>query len=861
MTHERKAASVVLRVSIALAFAAGAMLALSGCITVGTPARPEYQKNGVQYGVTKGLFRGRWWNYYERGRSYADGAFWEEAERDFRVAMMQRERDQLWTRTYGIHFLPEYFPHRELGVVLYEQGRFEEAFRELELSLTQRRSARAVYYLQEARRDYVLAGGLDAAAPTVEAAVERDTGPLGASRFVLKGIAQDDTFVSELYVNGKPVDLLAQPQGESAGFTGRSVPFSAEIDVAAGSNALAVRVVDILGKEQTRTIEAQADLDGPVIAFARPVQIPGTVSGTLRDASGVASLSIAGQAARVEALPDGTARFEVALAPTDVKQGPILFAAKDQLGNLNTGPLPLDTLALPQASLPVMHAGYSAASDVAVRLQEYRGRWWLVAQAAPQPLRGALELSFPGLREGQRFRLPELALQVRIRASAPLASVEIDGRAVEFLPEALEQDVGRNVRLAMGENTISVRARDVQGNEVEQRVSVLRVPGEVDDERARMNALLAGTLAEGNPAMLPGEASFVLGETESAMATQGRFVLVERDALRTVLEEQNLIALLGDEESRVGLGALARANLLLFGRIHRDHQSIEVVLEGVNAATGVFVARADVAGKGDTAEDVAQLCTVLSSRMAQAFPKASGALSSVAFRRQAEGSRAPRLAIAEESWRDAAALPDAVWPGFFGALRAELQAAAPLVLLDRAHDSTLAQEQALPGDSPAKATLQSDYLLTGSTAMVDGQPRLLARLAKVSDQAILWTFESEPLAPGPAAIQVAATQLARDLATAGVLGAESVTSQQEAWRFNTTLGARDGLVPYTSCVVFRNEGEDRDPVTGQLLGHRMSLLGDAYLEQVQADASTGTFIHEGPTGTGALANGDVLLTR
>lgn len=859
--HERTAASVVLRVSIALAFAAGAMLALSGCITVGTPARPEYQKNGVQYGITKGLFRGRWWNYYERGRSYADGAFWEEAERDFRVALMQREQDQLWTRTYGIHFLPEYFPHRELGVVLYEQGRFEESFRELELSLAQRRSARAVYYLQAARRDYVLAGGLDAAAPTVEAAVERSTGPQGESRFVLKGIAQDDTFVSELFIDGKPVDLLAQPPGEGARFTGRSVPFSAEIDVAAGSNALALRVVDILGKEQMRTIEAQADLDGPVIAFARPVQLPGTVRGTLRDASGVASLSIGGQAARVQTLPDGSATFEVTLAPANVTQGPILFTAKDQLGNLNTGPLPLDTLALPQAALPVMHAGYSLASEIAVRLQEYRGKWWLVAQAPSQPLQDKLELRFPGLREGQRFRLPELALQVRIRAAAPLASVEIDGREAEFMPEALEQDVGRNVRLVMGENTIVVRVRDTRGNVAEQRVTVLRVPGDVDDERAQMHALLAGTLSEGNPATLPDESNFVLGETESAMATQGRFVLVERDALRSVLEEQNLVALLGDEESRVGLGALARADLLLFGRIHRDHQSIEVVLEGVNAATGVFVARADVAGKGDTADDVAQLCTVLSSRMAQAFPKASGALSSVAFRRQAEGTRAPRLAISEESWREAAALPEADWPGFFGALRAELQAAAPLVLLDRAHETDLALEEALPSDGPAKATLQSDYLLTGSIAVVEGAPRLLARLVKVSDQAILWTFEPKPLAPGPGAMQEAAAQLAKELAAAGVLNAAAVASQQEAWRFNTTLGARDGLVPYTSCVVFRNEGEDRDPVTGQLLGHRMSLLGDAYLEQVQADSSAGTFIHEGPTGTGALTNGDVLLTR
>ncbi|MCP4642187.1 MAG: hypothetical protein GY851_17215, partial [bacterium] len=50
------------------------LLVLAGCAT--SPNRSQYVRNGVQYGVTEGTFRGRWWNFYERGRSFSDGRFW-----------------------------------------------------------------------------------------------------------------------------------------------------------------------------------------------------------------------------------------------------------------------------------------------------------------------------------------------------------------------------------------------------------------------------------------------------------------------------------------------------------------------------------------------------------------------------------------------------------------------------------------------------------------------------------------------------------------------------------------------------------------------------------------------------------------
>jgi len=93
-------------------------------------------KDGKEYGKVSGaFFRHRWWNYYERGLSFAEGEFFPEAVSDLEEAIQQRTRDQRMARTYGMHFM-DYFPHRELGIVYYETGDFEGAKRELEVSLS-----------------------------------------------------------------------------------------------------------------------------------------------------------------------------------------------------------------------------------------------------------------------------------------------------------------------------------------------------------------------------------------------------------------------------------------------------------------------------------------------------------------------------------------------------------------------------------------------------------------------------------------------------------------------------------------------------------------------------------------------------
>ena len=140
--------------------------ALAACAVGPRPQDPRYVRDGKAYGVTKGLFRSRWWNFYERGASFSDGKFWREAEDDLRTALRLRSKDQRRARTYGLHFV-DYFPHRELGVVLYQQERYEESVKELTTSLETVKTARAEFYLDRARKALIQARGQDTGAPVI----------------------------------------------------------------------------------------------------------------------------------------------------------------------------------------------------------------------------------------------------------------------------------------------------------------------------------------------------------------------------------------------------------------------------------------------------------------------------------------------------------------------------------------------------------------------------------------------------------------------------------------------------------------------------------------------------------------------
>ena len=227
------------------------------CQCAGQTSAPVYVKDGKEYGKIRGAFRHRWWNYYERGLSYADGAFYEEAVADLNEAVFQRKKDQRRARTYGLHFV-DYFPHRELGVVQYELGNLDEAKAELELSLSQFPSSKARFYLDRVRKGLLESRGGIAAAPKLTLAFEGEEFWTKEDPVVLSGVAEDEQYVAAISVSGVPVFLDGSQ---------KRISFQEPLELSQGKHVIAVEARNLLERKTTRQLTIHVDREGPVITL------------------------------------------------------------------------------------------------------------------------------------------------------------------------------------------------------------------------------------------------------------------------------------------------------------------------------------------------------------------------------------------------------------------------------------------------------------------------------------------------------------------------------------------------------------------------------------------------------------------
>ncbi len=297
------------------------------CCFIGCRAdikRGPIEKDGKLYGVTHGLFRSKWWNYYERGVSFLDGEFWHEAEADFREALKMWNKDKRRIRTYGRH-LTDYFPHRELGVVLFHQKQYPEAIEELKASLSTEKSARAEYYLDRARKIWIEQENLDTGPPIVF--IESPGQGLVSNRFsvTVTGMATDDTFVKEIQINNKIVRIdLAGPQ----------IPFHMELPVKAGENAVHIEVRDLTGKT-TRTVRKLiCDRAGPTLNIDELIPVHSkegyVIRGYAHDDSGIREIRVNGRNILKNPAREVMLNHPVILSYGQKKA---LVVAEDQAGN------------------------------------------------------------------------------------------------------------------------------------------------------------------------------------------------------------------------------------------------------------------------------------------------------------------------------------------------------------------------------------------------------------------------------------------------------------------------------------------------------------------------------------------------
>ncbi len=305
---------------------------IEGCNNL--PFRPSQKKDGKQYGVTES-FRHRWWHYYERALSFADGGFFGDAEADLREAIRMRKDDKWRARTYGMHFI-DYFPHCELGVIKYKQGgQLEESINELETALKTAKNAKAEYYLDLARKTLIEKEQSDKKPPEIRIDSPEANFRTNAFSVSIKGIVIDDTFVRHITVNGKRVRIDV---------SAKEICFNEEVSLNPGENKITVEAADLTEKSsEPQIINIYADRMGPIISVDRSDNDPNAKTGVVYafDDSGLTEVTING---RMFLCNKNTSVQIPEAFPLQSDTKRLVITAKDVPGNITSAEIDLSEL-------------------------------------------------------------------------------------------------------------------------------------------------------------------------------------------------------------------------------------------------------------------------------------------------------------------------------------------------------------------------------------------------------------------------------------------------------------------------------------------------------------------------------------
>ena len=312
-------------------------LAFVSCATVsniGTDNWRDYFKPGAskeEIARDFNLYRGKWWNYYIRGRWYADGGYYDEAIQDFKKSISLRSWDERFARNYGIHFW-EYFAHRELGIVYYNQEKYEDAKKELEASLSTADSARTKFYLNKCNEAILKITKSDQEPPQIKISSHADGEFVSTPIITLKGVVSDDCYANcnNILIQGKKLFIeLAE----------KNISFSEDVSLHPGENVICMEASDLAGKSTRRNLKITRDIHPPIL-YLDDVRIHlkdgrriASVKGTVVDDYGLKELYINDTEVHIHSHKEDN--FDEDIVMTDGTT--VYFKAVDIAGNETRG--------------------------------------------------------------------------------------------------------------------------------------------------------------------------------------------------------------------------------------------------------------------------------------------------------------------------------------------------------------------------------------------------------------------------------------------------------------------------------------------------------------------------------------------
>lgn len=577
-----------------------------------------------------------WWNFYERGvkrmlREDYGGAL-EDMETCLgirRGARFGYPKDSRFERTYGLHIVRDYFPHRELGVCCYHLGDLKRAGSLLEESLSQQPSARAKYYLNRTRTRLLAGQGLPP--PRVELAAPASGRWTCARSLAVSGTAHARGHVASLRVGDSEVFVELAEQ---------ALPFRRYVALRPGTNRITVVAGDLLGSEGASELECIADWQPPgmVVSGARREGNGWKIEAACYDDYGVTAVSVNGQKIFRAAPAQGIGRAPVGfnLPPSGIGVVDVV----DIAGNTASFAVSAADLVarrhLERAPLVCM-AG-SACNTMA---------WPEAAPTAPDTLAPSLQLSVSAATV--TCFDDEFYLDGRVEEHSGLRSVEVDGE--DLLHAATRELKGlyyfaRFVPLKAITNMVRIVATDVAGNATTNDLRVIKCKPEFRHPGLRLSAailplrgdptlglIVRRRFIDGITGKLTGRAK---AQPRKVDAQRFRLVTRDDDIWERIVDEFHLSSLpIVNQEALVRLGEVIPAEYFFAGELVRYADGLEVFMEVVDAVSGEVLFCDDVFVAGVDAITIAAVRAIeerlrgLSSKIKHRFPLLEGKIEHV----------------------------------------------------------------------------------------------------------------------------------------------------------------------------------------------------------------------------------------
>jgi tetratricopeptide (TPR) repeat protein len=541
---------------------------------------PVCKKDQQNYGLVDGAFRSRWWNFYQRGQSYLEGECLKAAMADFKEAIDQNSRDQRMIRTYGMHFI-DYFPHRELGLAYYLLEDLDEALKELQISVSQESSSKALHYIDQIRKKQIQHKGLKINKPSLTIVKNEGSSWTKNECITIEGTAADEQYVCHITINDDPIDI-----NESK----KIVHFKKDMILPQGIHHIPIHVKNLLGGSFTLNYDAFIDYQGPIIeiqSFKQKNHHTFKIDGIVSDFSGATKLSSGNKQFNLNG--EKSESFSIELSVNRNHQDNIVLNAVDRAGNETQAVINIEK------ALQTFKKTLIASTDNL-----------FIASTQKQPV----NLLLYEWKKTNVVYSDKIYLEGFISSSSPLKEFVINQKTID-INKGMFIFFSIPINLNEGKNDIQLTIKNKKSQVITKQISFMRMIPEISQLKSRLHVSL--NLLKASESATEERDSFQ-NMLLSSFIKRNRFYVIPKFSIQ---ENINLRVVQSHIDMQV-------SHLTFSGHYVKSRYGIEVAIRVIdNETTGVLTVK-DAYSESHHDESVLRMAESLSLRIHNEFPIMKG---------------------------------------------------------------------------------------------------------------------------------------------------------------------------------------------------------------------------------------------